>query len=80
MAIEIVNNNLPEELDVSLPDSEDDIKEGDNHIRIIKSILKNYKKWIPASPASATAGAGFGGFRHTVTDENGKKWLNLFTD
>ncbi len=79
MAVENIPNKTPDELDESLPDGTDDIKEGDEHIRNIKAVLRNYKKWIPVSPESDQAGAGFGGFRHTVTEEDGKKWLNLFT-
>ncbi len=86
-------DSTPDILDTSWPAAEDPLNKGDDHLRLIKTVVKNFwEKFydsgsglastaiIPPAVNSADAGSGFGGFRYeVVTESDSTKTLKLYT-
>lgn len=84
-------NSTPATLNTAWPEATDPLNKGDDHIRLLKTVVVNF--WnkvfdgsklrtavVPAAVNSATAGSGFGGFRYQViTNADSTKTLRLFT-
>lgn len=94
MGLETWNpSSLPSDLNVTWPLADDPLNKGDDHIRLLKTVVNNF--WntvyntstsklkvgvIPPAVNSNTEGSGFGGFRYQVVDDgSGKLTLRLFT-
>lgn len=87
-------NSRPDVLNAAWPLANDPLNRGDDHLRLLKVVLKNFhtdiwedeltrenvkKEIIPPAVNSAVAGSGFGGFRYEVVDVAGEKILRLYT-